>query len=278
MTTEDKPKPVEHRGRRIEREIRIHAPADRVWEAWADPVKIAQWFTDRAEGFAEPGATITWFFDAFNFHISYHVLRAEPGKSYAIRWETPPPGREPGVLEVTLSQAGGATALRLVESGFREGAEWDEEYEGVSSGWTMSLALLKLYAENYFGQRRASWILLRPAAYTTDRILPFQRTAEGLARWLTRSGSPAAIGQAFRLILQTGEALSGRVLALTKSETCLSWDEVHGALEFKAFAMGPQKMIGLRASAWADGAARLEAAKPAMEAALDRWAAVLAAK
>jgi uncharacterized protein YndB with AHSA1/START domain len=278
MTAERETKPIEHRGRKIEREIRIQAPADHVWEACADPVKISQWFTDRAEGFAKPGATITWFFDAFRFHISYHVLRSEPGKSYAIRWEDPPPGREPGVLEITLSQAGGVTKLRLVESGFREGAEWNEEYEGVSSGWTMALALLKHYVENYFGQPRASWLLLRPAAYTAEQVVPLLRTEAGLVRWLTRSGSLGATGEPFRLALQSGQTLSGRVLALSRSETCMSWDEVRGSLELKAFGMGAQKMIGLRASAWGDGAGRLEAAKPAMEAALDRWAAVLAAQ
>jgi len=269
---------LEHRGRRLEKEIRIDAPAERVWEAWADPVKLAQWFTDRAEGFAETGATIRWYFDSFNFSMSYHVLRSERGKSYVIRWADAPPGRDPGLFEVTLAHAGGETTLHLLESGFREGAEWDEEYEGVSSGWTMALALLKHYAENYFGQARTSWLLLRPAAYTAESNLPLQRTAGGLARWLTRSGAVGAVGQACRLDLQSGGTVSGRVLALSKSETCISWDEAHGTLEFKAFAMGPQKMIGLRACAWADGGARVEAAMPTMEAALDRWAAVLAAQ
>jgi len=278
MTTEHETKPVEHHGRRIEQEIRIQAPAERVWEAWADPVKISQWFTDRAEGFAKPGATIVWYFDAFNYRISYRVLRAEPGKSYVIRWDDAPGGHEPGVFEVTLSHHGGETTLRLVQSGFREGAEWDAEYEGVSSGWIMALALLKHYAENYFGQPRASWLLLRPAAFTAEQVVALERTEAGLARWLTRSGALPAEGKRFQFTLQSGEALSGKVLALSKSETCLSWNEVHGTLEFKAFAMGPQKMVGLRASAWGGDAARLEAAKPAMEAALDRWAAALAAK
>lgn len=277
MSSEPGPKPVEHRGRRMEQEIRIHAPADQVWEAWADPVKISQWFTERAEGFAEPGATITWIFDTFNIRIPYQVLRAEPGKSYAIRWE-PPPGRDPGILEITLASAGGKTTLRLVNSGFRDGAEWNEEYEGISSGWTMALGLLKHYVENYFGQPRAMWLLLRPAAYTEEQVLPLERSAGGLAQWLTRSGALGSTGEAFRLALQSGDTVSGRVLALTKSETCIGWDEVKGALEFKAFAMGPQRMIGLRASAWGDGAVRLEAAKPAMEAALDRWAAIVAGR
>jgi uncharacterized protein YndB with AHSA1/START domain len=278
MTTEREMKSLEHRGRRLEKEIRIHARADRVWEAWADPVKISQWFVDRAEGFAETGATITWFFDDFNFHMRYRVLRSERGKSYVIRWDDAPEGREPGLFEVTLSQQGGETTLRLLESGFREGAEWDEEYEGVSSGWTMALALLKHYAENYFAQPRASWLLLRPAAYTAEQVVALERTEAGLARWLTRSGAIPAASERFHLALQSGEALSGQVLALSKCETCLSWNEVHGTLEFKAFAMGPQKMVGLRASAWGGDAARLEKAKPAMESALDRWAAALAAK
>jgi uncharacterized protein YndB with AHSA1/START domain len=277
MTTEHETKPVEHRGRRIEREIRIQAPAERVWEAWADPVRFSQWFVERAEGYAKPGATITWFFDAFHFQISYQVLGAEPGRSYVIRWD-PVAGHEAGILEVTLSQQGGVTTLRLVQSGFREGAEWDAEYEGVSSGWIMALALVKHYAEKYFAQPRATWMLMRPAAFTAEQVAPLERTEAGLARWLTRSGALPAAGERFQLALQSGETLSGQVLALSKSETCLSWDEVHGTLEFKAFAMGPQKMVGLRASAWAGGAARLEAAKPAMEAALDRWAAILAAK
>jgi len=278
MSPEPGAAPLEHRGRRLEKEIRIHAPAEKVWEAWADPVKISQWFVDRAEGFAETGATIKWFFDDFNFSMSYHVLRSERGKSYVIRWADAPPGREPGLFEVTLAHAGGETTLRLLESGFREGAEWDQEYEGVSSGWTMALALLKQYAENYFGQARKTWLLLREAEYTHERNVALQRTAEGLARWLTRSGSVAAVGEPCRLGLQSGETVSGRVLALSNSETCVSWEEVQGTLEFKAFSMGPKKMIGLRASAWADGAARLEAAKPAMEAALDRWAGVLAGR
>lgn len=278
MSSEPGATPLEHRGRRLEKEIRIHAPAEKVWEAWADPVKISQWFVDRAEGFAETGATIQWFFDDFNFSMSYHVLRSERGKSYVIRWADAPAGREPGLFEVTLSHAGGETTLRLVESGFREGAEWDEEYEGVSSGWAMALALLKQYGENYFGQPRTTWMLLREAEYIAERNLALQRTTEGLAKWLTRSGSVGAVGEPCRLELQSGATVSGRVLALTKRETCVGWEEVHGALEFKSFAMGPQKMIGLRASAWADGGARLEAAKPAMETAVERWAAVLAAK
>ena len=62
MTDQPKEKPLEHHGRIFEAEIRTTATPEQVYEAWADPTKIAQWFVDKAEGKAERGATITWFF------------------------------------------------------------------------------------------------------------------------------------------------------------------------------------------------------------------------
>ena len=138
-------KPIEHIGRDIRAEIRTKATPQEAYDAWADPEKIAPWFPDRAEGKAESGRTITWILDKFNYRIPYEVLIARPGEKFAIRWN-PPPGMNPGILEVTISKEGGETVVRLVNSGFREGAEWNDEFEGIDSGWRMSLALLPLLA------------------------------------------------------------------------------------------------------------------------------------
>ena len=48
-----------HRGRRLEVAMRTRATPERVYDAWADPEKIAQWFVDRARGKAEVGWTFT---------------------------------------------------------------------------------------------------------------------------------------------------------------------------------------------------------------------------
>ncbi len=54
------------------------------------------------------------------------------------------PGRGPFALETLIGREQGDTVVRLVNSGFLDGAEWDDEYEGVRSGWVNALAVLAL--------------------------------------------------------------------------------------------------------------------------------------
>lgn len=265
---------IEHSGRKMEFTISTSASPDKAYEAWADPEKIAQWFTDKAEGKAEVGATMVWMFDKFNYRIPYEVIAAEPGKRFAIRW-APPPGRPPGVLEVTIEAQGGSTLIRVVNSGFLEGAEWQNEYEGTHSGWQMALAVLRHYLENYFGQPRRSFLAMRPAVYTSEQLLPLQRTADGLAKWLTTSGGIGAIGESVNLALRGGGIISGKVLALTKSETEFSWTEERGILGLKAFPVGAQKMIGVHGCGWGMTPPRAKELEEQMERALEFLARTL---
>jgi uncharacterized protein YndB with AHSA1/START domain len=276
MTDKPENKPIEHLGRIIRAEIRTKATPQQAYDAWADPEKIAHWFPDRAEGKAEPGATITWIFEKFNYRIPYEVLIAQPAERFAIRWN-PSPGMNPGILEVTISKEGGETVIRLVNSGFREGAAWDDEFEGTDSGWRMALALLKHYLENYFGTSRASFLVMRPAEFSFDQAVQLQRTAAGLKKWLTKSGDYGQVGETFSLELQDSGKASGRVLAKTKRETTLSWAEIHGVLELKAFSMGPQKFLCVRGCGWGLSAEKAKELEGQMERAVERLASALAA-
>jgi uncharacterized protein YndB with AHSA1/START domain len=275
MTDQPNEKALERSGRIFEAEMRTTATPGQVYDAWADAAKIASWFPDRAEGKAEAGATITWFFDKFNYAIPYQVLHAEPGKRFAIRWN-PPPGMNAGILDVTIVKEGGITVMRVINSGFREGAEWNEEYEGIDSGWRMAFALLKHYLENYFGSPRSSFLAMKPAEYTFERLLPLHRTAAGLQKWLTNSGSLGEVGEKFSLNLKEGGSVSGKVLAMTKRETALSWDEIHGALELKAFSMGPQKMVSVHGCGWGLSPVRAKEIEQQLERALASLSQVLA--
>lgn len=276
MTNNPSDKPIEHIGRIIRAEIRTKATPEQAYEAWADPEKIAHWFPDRAEGKAEPGATITWIFDKFNYRIPYEVLIAQPAGKFAIRWN-PPPGMNPGILEITITKEGGETVVRLVNSGFREGAEWNDEFEGIDSGWRMSLALLKHYLDNYFGIPRTSFLVMRPAEFSFEQIVQLHRTAAGLKKWLTKSGQYGEVGESFVLELQEGGKASGHVLAKSNRETTLSWDEIRGVLELKAFSMGPQKMLCMRGCGWGLSMAKAIELEEQMQRAVERLAAVLSA-
>jgi uncharacterized protein YndB with AHSA1/START domain len=276
MTDKPENKAIEHIGRIIRGEIRTDATPQQAYDAWADPEKIAHWFPDRAEGKAEPGATITWIFDKFNYRIPYEVLIAQPAEKFAIRWN-PPPGMSAGILEVTISKEGGETVIRLVNSGFREGAEWNDEFEGTDSGWRMALALLKHYLDNYFGTPRNSFLVMRPAEFSFDHVVELHRTAAGLKKWLTKSGEYGEVGESYSLELQEGGQASGRVLARTSRETTLSWGEIHGVLELKAFSMGPQKILCIRGCGWGLTAEKSKGLEAQMERAVERLANALAA-
>lgn len=275
MTDTPAEKQIVHRGRIVRAEIRTTAAPEKAYEAWADPEKIAHWFPDKAEGRMEPGATITWIFDKFNYRIPYDVLVAQPAKKLVIRWNAPVAGMSPGILEVTIAREGGETVVRLVNSGFGEGAEWDEQFEGVDSGWQMALSVLKHYLENYFGMPRSSFLAMRPANFTYAQLLPHHRTAAGLAKWLTTEGGFGAVGETFLLKLRSGGTVTGKVLALTKMETQLSWPEIHGVLGLKAFNMGPQKMVGVHGCGWGLTAERAKEIESQMDRALETLAQAL---
>jgi len=259
-----------HERRVIRDEIKTSASPQQAWEAWADPAKISQWFVDRAEGKAEVGADITWFFDKFNMELHYKVLEAVPGERFAILWPGPMP--PPGILEVIIEREGGETLIRLVNSGFREDAELNEEYEGVVSGWHTSLALLREYVENYFGEPRTNILVMQPAQFEYAQVARYFREPELLAKWLTKSGSVGDAGEACNLVLRSGEALTGRVIARTQHEVAVSWPEERATLELKSFSMGPQRVLGIRGSGWSMDAKRARAIEKQMTEAVARLA------
>jgi uncharacterized protein YndB with AHSA1/START domain len=268
-------KTFEHKGRIIRAEIRTSATPQQAWEAWADPEKIAAWFVDRAAGEAKPGGIMTWFFDDFGYQLPYKMVDTIPGSLFVLKWD--PPQGDSGILEVRIAQEGGATVVRLINSGFREDAKWNDEYEGVNSGWQTALALLKEYLENYFGRSKKSVMILRPASYTYDQLREYFLDPAKLSKWLTVSGAIGKPRDACELILRDGGKLNGRVLAVTKWEAALSWKEISGALELKGFSMGPQKMLGVRVTLWNSESAENSGIKTRLEAAVERLAAIFPA-
>jgi uncharacterized protein YndB with AHSA1/START domain len=276
MTDEKRMEPIQHKGRIIRTEIETSATPQQAWEAWADPGKIAQWFVDRATGEAKPGGTMTWFFDEFGYALPYKVVDAEPGKLFVLKCEAPQ-GGPVGILEVTIERRGGATLIRLVNSGFLEDAAWNDEYEGVVSGWKMSLAILKYYLENYFGHAKMAILIVRPASFTYEQLHAYFVEPAKLAQWLAKSGAIGKVGGACRLELRDGGSLTGRVLADTGREVTTSWVEIGGTLELKGFAMGPQRMAGVRCFIWNTTGEQRKEIEALLNSAVERLVALLPA-
>lgn len=139
----------------IAHEILVDAPADRVWAIITQADHIRAWFAfDGAEIDLRPGGELvmTW-----NEHGTYHarIERIEPGRLLSWRWarlpgEQPRPG-DSTLVEFTLTPEGGATRLRVVESGFRDldltGAEQAQWAADNTRGWQGGFSALKTHAE-----------------------------------------------------------------------------------------------------------------------------------
>ena len=138
---------------RIEREIVIAAPVERVWSVVTEAEHVGRWFGDAgAEVELRPGGV---FRCRWGEHGTVHgvVERVEPPNVFSYRWARPV-GAEvnPGnstLVEFTLTPEGSATRVRVVESGFRELTGSDEErakYAGENTeGWRSELAELASY-------------------------------------------------------------------------------------------------------------------------------------
>ncbi|MFD0069515.1 SRPBCC family protein [Streptomyces sp. NPDC059944] len=140
---------------RIERDTLIEASLDRVWSLVAQP---GFWVADKA---SLPG-TVAKEGDSLVLKNSEHgdfpvrVEKVDPPKYLAYRWTSAFPGEElrednSTLVEFTLTEEGGGTRLRVVESGFAALAGSEElrsqNLKDHTQGWPMELDALKKRAE-----------------------------------------------------------------------------------------------------------------------------------
>jgi uncharacterized protein YndB with AHSA1/START domain len=249
-----------HHGRVIETSIRLKTTPMKAWQAWADPQQIANWFVDRAEGKAEAGATMKWFFEAFNYALDVPVVEAEPGRTF-VTGGGPRPGGDglPYLMEITIEKDGADTVMNLVNSGFSTAPAKDRSFKDTESGWQCALMTMKVWLERYPHLVRRRVIAMRPAAYEPERLRHLYATADGRREWLAPD-----------------LPIDGDVLVDSGTELILDWPAERAVLGLKSFAMGPQEMVALDLSEWSEtGADISEPSKARLHRALDRLIALL---
>ena len=141
---------------RIQTDVLIAAPVDRVWELITSAEHVGRWFGDAgAEIDLRPGGamSLTW-----REHGTYHgrVEAVEPPHRFAWRWlsvvgvQTEPTPANSTLTEFTLSAEGEATRVAVVETGFDsldfDPAERTAALASHTRGWPLELADLAAYA------------------------------------------------------------------------------------------------------------------------------------
>ena len=137
---------------------------DEVWRALTQAEELVRWFPMEARVTPGVGGTMLWNWgEGQDWESRIDVW--EPGRRLRLVAGRCPALRHPGpalaagmsepariAMEFTLETHRGKTRLRLVHSGFGEGAAWDTEIEGISEGWQAELRSLRHYLERHRGR------------------------------------------------------------------------------------------------------------------------------
>ncbi|HVO99013.1 MAG TPA: SRPBCC domain-containing protein [Bryobacteraceae bacterium] len=139
--------------------IDIKATPEQVFRAISDPEWIVKWFAPEVRVDPRVGGEyyISWGPGMGGTSI---ISVYEPNKRFAgytdrsIAYGSEGKPVETGVVQRLAvdhfieALGDGMTRLRLVQSGFGEGAAWDGEFESSKAGWEMFLKKLKELLEN----------------------------------------------------------------------------------------------------------------------------------
>ncbi|WBB57094.1 SRPBCC family protein [Verrucosispora sp. WMMD573] len=147
----------------IEREIRIDATPEVVYEVVTAPEHLRQWWPDDADLDPVPGATGTISFgETPNAEVlPLTVVAADPPRRFSFRWvyDELAVAAPTNSLLVTfeLVPSGTGTLLRLTETGFRErgweAAVLEEHYRDHATGWDHFLPRLVDYVARLVSAR-----------------------------------------------------------------------------------------------------------------------------
>jgi uncharacterized protein YndB with AHSA1/START domain len=160
---------------RIEKQVVLRAPLDRVWRAISDAGEFGRWFGVRFDGPFVEGAAVTAAIAPTivddevakrqeahaGAKSTWQIVAVEPQRRFAYRWHPfavdPDPesqqdfDREPTTLvEFTLSETDDGVLLTITESGFDAipEARRSASFEANAEGWAIQTELVRRYTED----------------------------------------------------------------------------------------------------------------------------------
>jgi uncharacterized protein YndB with AHSA1/START domain len=167
--------------RRLEKRVELDASPEQVWAAIATGPGIATWFVPHE---VEPreGGTVEQDYGG-GFTTRGRVTAWEPGHRFAYGGFGPPEEGRPNYAYEFLVEGrdGGGTVLRFAQSGFLDGADWDDEYDSFDAGWSLFLGNLSSYLRHFAGLPARNAVAMSYTAGSARDIWPVMHRALGLA-------------------------------------------------------------------------------------------------
>jgi uncharacterized protein YndB with AHSA1/START domain len=223
--------------RAIDLSVEVPGTPQEVWEAIATGPGITSWFVPHTVEERAGGAVSMDFGPGYGAETG-RVTAWEPPHRFVLQGEGEPALAFEWLVE---ARSGDTCVVRLVNSGFGTGDDWDAQYDGMSTGWRIFLENLRLHLERFPGQAGRA-------------VIPTHMLPGGLddafARVCAALGIPADLeaGAGFRTTGAGAPALAGtvdRVLRLPRATAyLLVLDEPTPGHGFLA-AEGNEDAVGL---------------------------------
>lgn len=230
--------------RAIRLEVEVPGTPEQVWDAIATGSGISAWFVP-AEVDEREGGAVVMHDIAPGIDETGRVTAWEPPHRFV--YEAPEGGERRLAFEwLVEARSGGSCVVRLVNSGFGTGADWDAEYDGMESGWRLFLENLRLYLTHFAGQRSRAIIVGGLASQPQSRAWSAMLSALGLS--VTSVGDPVSAGAA------DAPPLAGIVERVSDGMVTLLLSEPAPGIAFLAVeGMGDEVAVSLYTYLFGDG-------------------------
>ncbi|MGD9793144.1 MAG: SRPBCC domain-containing protein [Acidimicrobiia bacterium] len=167
---EDQPSPQPHQPpgeqRSLELEIEVPGSPEQVWQAIATGPGISSWYVPHVFEEHEGASAMASFGPGPEMQIPGRVAAWEPPSRIVFDGGEGAGGM---AFEWTIeARDGGTCIVRLVNSGFGVGEEWDGQYDAMREGWGLFLRNLVLHLTHFAGQSAASMLPMGMCAKGRD--------------------------------------------------------------------------------------------------------------
>ncbi len=157
--------------RSLELEIEVPGTPEEVWQAIATGPGISSWYVPHVFEGGEGEPASAWFGPGPEMEVPGRVAAWEPPHRIVFDGGD---GVDGMAFEwLVEARDGGSCVVRLINSGFGSGEDWDAQYDGMSEGWVMFLFNLKVHLQHFAGQAAravipsATWAGPRQQAWAT---------------------------------------------------------------------------------------------------------------
>ncbi len=123
--------------------MKINRPAKYVYDAFADPAKIKNFWFSGSSGYWETGRTITLSYEEYAASFDIIITEAVPYSKISFPWGDAGSVR---TNTLTFAEESGSTIVTAEEAGF-EDSQIAEMLQN-QTGWVYMLCCLKAYLEN----------------------------------------------------------------------------------------------------------------------------------